>query len=65
MPPRSNAATSPFGGSDQADRTCAKAPNRCAAIERRKKEKVEAATKLETDVAHYREARERRDSGQL
>jgi chromosome segregation ATPase len=34
-------------------------------IERRKKEKVEAATKLETDVAHYREARERRDSGQL
>jgi hypothetical protein len=34
-------------------------------IERRKKEKVEAAQKLETDVAHYREARERRDSGQL
>jgi len=34
-------------------------------IERRKKEKVEAANKLETDVAHYREARERRDSGQL
>ena len=34
-------------------------------IERRQKEKVEAAKKLETDVAHYREAREQRDSGQL
>ena len=34
-------------------------------IERRRKEKVDAVTKLETDVAHYREARERRDSGQL
>ena len=30
-------------------------------IERREKDKVEAAKKLETDVAHYREAREARD----
>ena len=34
-------------------------------IERRQKEKVEAAKKLETDVAQYREARERSNSGQL
>ena len=34
-------------------------------IDRRQKEKVEATKKLETDVVHYREARERRDSGQL
>lgn len=34
-------------------------------IERRQKEKVEAAKKLEIDVAQYREARERSNSGQL
>jgi chromosome segregation ATPase len=34
-------------------------------IERRKTEKVEAARKLDTDVAQYREARDRSNSGQL
>jgi chromosome segregation ATPase len=34
-------------------------------IERRQKEKVEATKKLETDLAQYREARERSNTGQL
>jgi hypothetical protein len=33
-------------------------------IERRQKEKVEATKKLDTDVAHYRQAREQSESGQ-